>query len=141
VVLDAGSATFAAEAAPNIEAVLVQNLAGNVLWTRRMDRFTLQVLADFRPVSKAKGPASKPFAAIGRELPTIKVWLLGKEGAAIPAIQQWQTPTAGAKLPDTRQKSGEVLYAYPLSEGAGAIAAVICTDGDCIVRKIAPFPQ
>jgi len=141
VVLSIGSAVCAGEAARKIEPVLAQSLAENVLWTRRMDRFTLQVLMDIRSVPSAKGIAPKPIAAARRELPTIEVWLLRKEGAAIPAIQRWQTPLASAKGVDFRQKRAEVLYAYPLSEGAEAVAAVICTDGDCVVRKIAPFPQ
>lgn len=141
VILSAGSTVCAGEVPPKIEPVLAQNIADNVLWTRRMDRYTLQILTDFRTIPAAKGMAQKPTAAARRELPSIEVWLLRKEGAAIPAIQRWQTPLASAKVSDTRQKRAEVLYAYPLSEGAEAVAAVICTDGDCLVRKIAPFPQ
>jgi hypothetical protein len=125
--------------AQKIESVLAQNLAGNILWTRRTDRFTLQVLTDFRAVPVAKNAVPKHGFAVGREIPAIEVWLLRKEGAAIPAIQRWQSPVAGIRVSDSRQTRAEVLYAYPLSEGAEAVAAVICTDGDCIVRKIVPF--
>ena len=141
VVVPISTDVLAAEVAPKSEAVLAQNLAGNILWTRRPDRFTLQVLTDFRPIPGTKGAASKPAAAPGRELPSIEVWLLRKEGAAIPPIQRWQTPLSNAKLIDSRQRKAEVLYAYPLSEGAEAVAVVICTDGDCLVRKIMPFAQ
>lgn len=141
LVLSCASGVCAAEAAPKAETVLAQNLADNVFWTRRTDRFTLQVLTDFRPSPKPEGVAPKPAAAVGRELPNIEVWLLRKEGAAIPSIQRWQSAFATSKARDPRQRKAEVLYAYSLSEGAEAVAAVICTDGDCIVRKISPFPQ
>jgi len=88
VVVPISTDVLAAEVAPKSEAVLAQNLAGNILWTRRPDRFTLQVLTDFRPIPGTKGAASKPAAAPGRELPSIEVWLLRKEGAAIPPIQR-----------------------------------------------------
>jgi hypothetical protein len=140
VVLPLGSGISAGEVAPQNETVLAQNLTGNVLWTRRPDRYTLQVLTDFRPIPAAKGAAPKPLKTAGRELPNVEVWLLKKEGSAIPAIQRWQTPNIQTKSGVVRESRAEVLYAYPLSAGAEAIAAVICTDGECLVRKIAPFP-
>lgn len=132
---------IAGEPARKNEVVLTQNIAENVLWTRRLDRYTLQVLTGFRSTSNAKGAAGKPSAAAGRELPNIEAWLLRKEGAAIPAIQRWQTPNTSAAAHDPRQNRAEVLYAYSLSEGADAVAAVICIDGECFVRKIVPFQK
>jgi hypothetical protein len=139
--LPLGSGVCADEITQRNQPVLAQNLSGNILWTRRPDRYTLQVLTNFRSVTSAKGAPQKPLAMAGRELPAIEVWLLKKEGEAIPAIQRWQTPTANAKQVVSREFRAEVLYAYPLSAGAEAVAAVICTDGDCQVRKIAQFPQ
>jgi hypothetical protein len=141
VILPFGSIVSAGEAAPQGEPVLAQNLSGNVLWTRRPDRYTLQVLTNFRPVPAAKGTPQKPLAGAGREVPTIEVWLLKKEGEAIPAIQRWQTPALKAKSVVSREFRAEVLVAYSLSAGAEAVAAVICIDGDCQVRTIAPFPR
>ena len=140
VALPPGSGISAAEITHQDEPVLAQNLSGNIHWTRRPNRYTLQVLTNFRPVPSAKGASQKPLAGAGRQLPTIEVWLLKKEGEAIPAIQRWQTPASSTKQVVFREFRAEVLYAYPLSAGAEAVAAVICTDGDCQVRKIAPFP-
>jgi len=141
VALPIGPGVSAAEATEQNKPVLAQNLSGNILWTRRPDRYTLQVLTNFRSAPSANGAPQKPAAGARREVPTIEVWLLRKEGAAIPAIQRWQTPAANAKQVVSREFRAEVLYAYPLSDGAEAVAAVICTDGDCQVRKIAPFAQ
>jgi hypothetical protein len=141
VVLLFCSGSSAGEGGTQSEPVLAQNLSGNVLWTRRPDRYTLQVLTNFRPSPSAKGTVPKPAAMTGRQVPAIEVWLLKKEGSTIPAVQRWQTPTSNTKPGLSREFRAEVLYAYPLSEGAEAVAAVICIDGDCVVRRIAPFPQ
>ena len=132
---------LAGEAAPQSRPVLVQNLSDRVLWTRRPDRYTLQVLTPWRRVPATSGTVQKPSATRKRELPNIEAWLLKKDGASIPAFQRWQTPAASAYPVESREPRGEVLFAYALSEGPEAVAVVVCTDGDCLVRKITPFPQ
>lgn len=132
---------FAGEAEPQSKPVLVQSLTDRVLWTRRPDRYTLQVLANWRRIPAKSGADQKSKAMGKRELPNIEAWLLKRDGAAIPAFQRWQTPAAGAHPIESREPRAEVLFAYPLSEGPEAVAVVVCTDGDCVVKKIAPFPQ
>jgi hypothetical protein len=139
--LSSAPSALAGEAAAQSKPVLVQNLSDRVLWTRRPDRYTLQVLAPWRLVPATSGTVQKSPATRRRELPNIEAWLLKKDGAAIPAFQRWQTPAASAYPVGSEEPRGEVLFAYALSEGPAAIAVVICTDGDCLVRKIAPFLQ
>jgi hypothetical protein len=138
---------LAGEAAPQSKPVLVQNLSDRVLWTRRPDRYTLQVLTGWRHVPVTSDSVQNPSATGKRQLPSIRevpnieAWLLKKDGTSIPAFQRWQTPAASARLIESREPVAEVLFAYALSEGPEAVAVVVCTDGDCLVRKIVPFPQ
>ncbi len=126
---------------PESKPVLVQTLSDRVLWTRRPDRYTLQVLTNWRGASATSVRVLNSKVMGKRELPNIDAWLLKKDGAAIPAFQRWQTPASSAGPVESRNPRPEVLFAYPLSEGPEAVAVVVCTDGDCLVRKIAPFPQ
>jgi hypothetical protein len=136
-----GYHAFAEEVTAQAKPVIAQNISDNVLWTRRTDRYTLQIMTNWRPAPTDKGTVPKPLAARRRELPDIEVSLLRIDGAAILPIQRWQTPASKAPVVASRQPRAEVLYAYPLSAGAEAVTVVICTDGDCLVRKIAPFPN
>ena len=139
--LSSAPRALAGEAAAQSKPVLVQNLSDRVLWTRRLDRYTLQILAPWRRVPATSGTVQKSPATRRFELPNIEAWLLKKDGAAIPAFQRWQTPAASAYPVGSEEPRGEVLFAYALSEGPEAVAVVVCTDGDCLVRKITPFPQ
>lgn len=121
--------------------VLAQSLSDNILWTRRPDRYTLQIVTAWRVIPAAKAAVPTPAAARRREMPAVEVWLLRKDGAAIPPVQRWQTPTPKPTIQLPGNLRPEILYAFSLSEGAEAVAVVVCTDGDCLVKKIAPFPE
>jgi hypothetical protein len=140
-VLPHGLNALAEEVATQGKLVLAQNLLDNVLWTRRPDRYTLQVLTTWRTMPAEKGTVPKPYVSGKRELPNIEVWLLKRDGASIPAYQRWQTPAPGSPAAASREPRAEVLFAYPLSEGGVAVAAVVCVDGNCQVKKIAPFSR
>jgi hypothetical protein len=97
------------------------------------------VITSWRVIPGVKATVSSPAVATRRELPTVEVWLLRKDGAAIAPFQRWQTPAPKPNILDVRQTRPEVLYAFRKAEGAEAIAVVVCTDGDCLAKKIQPF--
>ena len=118
--------------------MLSQSLADNIFWTRRTDRFTLQVVTQWRIVPQPGSSASNAGAKRRRQLPSIQVWLLRKDGTAITSFLRWETPAPKAEVAVTVPKP-EVLHAYSLPEGAEAVAVVVRTDEEYLVKKIAPF--
>ena len=119
--------------------VLVQKIDDNILWTRRPERYTLQVITTWRLIPGTKATVSSPAVAARRQMPSVEVWLLRKDGAAIAPIQRWQTPTPKPSISLPGNVRPEVLYAYPKSEGAEAVAVAVCVDGECLAKKIVPF--
>lgn len=135
-----GPGTFAEEGATASRPVLVQNVADNILWTRRADTCTLQIITQWRVIAPQQAAGASTSPVMGRrELPAIEVRLLRKDGGAISPIQRWQTPTPKPNILVPGHLRPEVLYAFPLSAGSEAVAVVVCTDGKCLTRKIAPF--
>jgi hypothetical protein len=119
--------------------ILAQDLASNVIWTRREDRCTLQILVNWKTKPRdtlvAASQSRREFQLVA---PSVEVWLLTKDGAAIPSERRWQTPTPKSGV-QTRERTMEVNYTFPLYASTDAIAVVISTDGDVVVKKITPF--
>jgi hypothetical protein len=119
--------------------ILAQNLASNVIWTRREDRCTLQILVNWktkpRDTLATTSQSRRNFQLVA---PTVEVWLLTRDGAAIPPERRWQTPTPKSGV-QIRERTMEVNYTFPLYASTEAIAVVISTDGDVVVKKITPF--
>jgi hypothetical protein len=85
-----------------------------VLWTRRVDHYTLQVVFP------------RPSAAIAARNPPVTLWLLGADGTVIPASQN-----APPKIP-----TSEVSYSVPLSSGQAAVAVALRVDDEFFIEKL-----
>lgn len=96
-----------------------------VLWTRREDTCTLQLVIN---VLDGAGLAKKPAS-----LPHIQVWLLKPDGSTVP----WSRMIN----PDMSKLGGrtialEMMYRYPLSASRDAVAAAIMVDDQYYVEPL-----
>lgn len=98
---------------------------GAVLWTRRADICTLQLVINWPPplMSKLK-PAP---------LPHIQVWLLKPDGSTIPWLQMIPPNMSKAGF---RQTTVELMYRYPLSASQDAVAAAIMVDDQYYIEQL-----
>jgi hypothetical protein len=124
--LAAGAAEVVAQ---QLNGPKVSKKVSAVLWTRRPDRYTLQVvfpregrilpLVDGR---KLVGPATQN--------PAITLWLLRADGTAISATKETTL----------REKQGfipiEVAYSVPLTVGDQAVAAAIRIDDEYYIEPL-----
>lgn len=102
-----------------------------VLWTRRKDEFTLQVVRDIaeergrkQVTSRSVPPMSTTSAAEG-----LQAWLLMADGAAIPPSRRLEATEKErarcAESPRTRCLGYEVLFSYPHADGEKAVAVAL----------------
>jgi hypothetical protein len=103
-----------------------------VLWTRREDRLTLQIVPPrANRISFPGNPAPKaqPFAD------RVQVWLLRADGTPImPAGVS--TPMVGSGV---NARLVEVLYVFPLSANKEAVAVAMKFDDQLHIEELAPF--
>jgi hypothetical protein len=96
-----------------------------VLWTRRPDRYTLQVVF----------PNIGRLLAIGDSLktPEVALWLLRSDGTTVVATRQ--------VVPE--QKNGarptEIVYTVPLSTGEEAVAAAFRIEDNYYIEPLRPL--
>lgn len=132
--------------------VLTQDLTGlriagkvsAVMWTRRDDVFTLQVVLDmsteFKIVSKdvaAARAAGQQVVLPSPPLPRVQAWVLRSDGTSIP-----RTPGSPAFPPLVRASDGvplEMKYSFPVSAAHDAVAVVIMVDDVAYVEKLRQF--
>jgi hypothetical protein len=88
-----------------------------VLWTRRPDRYTLQVV-----FPKASGVPD------GRPRPAVTFWLLAADGTTIPVTKV--TPPKPPRLPD------EVAFSIPLDSGRSAVAIALKVDDEYFIEHL-----
>jgi hypothetical protein len=98
-----------------------------VLWTRRADHYTLQVVFP---------KESAPFFGYVPNYPPIKMWLLSADGSAMSASR---TPVSGGD--EKASSSSEITYSVSHSAGHKVVAAVLRIDGEYFVEPIAPLPE
>jgi hypothetical protein len=110
-----------------------------VLWTRRSDSCTLQVVLP-RPspvaVRVRQSPQQNPQAQ-SQEYPKIQVWLLRSDGTIISWTRRYETPTSAKTC--IRCIASEVNYSFPLSASRDAVAAAISVDDDFYIEPLEPF--
>lgn len=92
-----------------------------VLWTRRANGYTLQVLM---PRQGRKTP-----------YPGIDAWLVRMDGRKVEPARRWDTPDAMKCL---NCVGAEASFTFQLAEGAAAVSAVITIDG---IPKRTALPQ
>jgi hypothetical protein len=109
-------------------AAKASNKVASVLWTRRSDRYTLQVVFPQEMRTRRFEPQDKH--------PDVRLWLLSADGLVISA----------ARVPPKDGESGtpirnEQTYFVSLSAGAKAVAAVLQIDDQYFVDPISRFSE
>jgi hypothetical protein len=123
--------------AQDLKKLRVEGKVASVLWTRREDRYTLQVVF---PRSTRVRMVGERIAGRGMEDkagkdPDIQVWLLKADGALIPAGRR----TLIASVNSPRHVPDEVLYASSLSAGREAVAVALSIDNEFYIQELEPF--
>jgi hypothetical protein len=98
-------------------------------------RMAQQPASPAASASEAKAPAQ----ALQPAIPEFQVWLLKANGTQV--LPSWRSP---APLPQScggRCIAGEVLYRFPLAEGAEAVAAVVRIGEEYFLDKLQPLEQ
>lgn len=113
-------ASYALAQSPDPKVVISQSLAAiksssriaAVLWTRRADHYTLQVV-----FPRSSSVCMRPDTAV-------TVWLLGPDGATIPVSR------------DAASSCSEDLYSVPISSGQSAAAVALKIDDEYFIEKL-----
>lgn len=115
-----------------------------VIWTRRDEAFTLQVVlelpTEFKIASKTIGidrATGRPAVLQSPPLPRVQAWVLRTDGTSIP-----RTPGSPAFPPVVTASDGiplEMKYSFPVSAAQDAMAVVIMVDDACYVEQLRPF--
>mgnify|MGYP005812401365 CR=1 FL=1 len=95
-----------------------------VLWTRRADRYTLQVVFP------------RSYRIMTSPTPQVTLWLLAGDGTVIPVSR---ARSLGAKTPRAADAPIEVAYSVPLASGERAVAAAIRVDDDFFIEALQPL--
>ena len=100
-----------------------------VLWTRRPDRYTLQVVFPNigRIFALADGRAMKGDAF---KTPEVSLWLLRADGTTVASTRQVISKQKDGALPT------EVVYTVPLSTGEDVVAAAIRIDDSYFIEPL-----
>lgn len=112
----------------------------SVMWTRRADHYSLQVVFPKRTSPPAAPAASAPTTP-ALAYPDVRVWLLRKDGTTIAPMRRQAVSPDGSRIPMARGAPDrvarvEVTYAFPLSAGEEAVAVAMDVDG---VHRIEPL--
>jgi hypothetical protein len=127
--------------AQRLTAPIASNKVAAVLWTRRSDRYTLQVvfpretrmltLVDGRrPAPDAQSPGDQTF---GVPIPAVRLWLLAADGTVIPASIE---RALGAQQ---RVQTTELAYSVSLAAGERVVAAALKVDDEYFIDSIQPL--
>jgi hypothetical protein len=130
--------------AQDVPKLQVPGKVSGVVWTRRSDSCTLQVVLHM-PVEfqhAAKRAANLAAAGAGVPLPTpklpqVQVWMLRADGTVIPRIAGTAAFPAAVKASDGVPL--EVKYSYPISAAQEAVAAALVVDGAYYIAPLRPF--
>lgn len=90
------------------------------MWTRRSDRYTLQVIFPLPPTATRIWPQ--------KEITPVEVWLLKADGTVIPVTRE-------APLANTL----EVGFSVPLAAGEAAVAAALKIDDQYFIEALQPL--
>lgn len=130
--------------AHDLKKLRVDDKVQAVLWTRRSDGYTLQVV--FPRSSRVLDPRQQDPGRGGPLLayPDVRVWLLKEDGSLIePTRRLGVAPTTQAAVvargADDRIVRMEVLYHFPLSAGTEAVAVAVKVDGEYRIEPIIPL--
>lgn len=117
---------------------------GAVLWTRRDDSYTLQIVVH-RPGFEGRGavrisrPPQQASQAQRPRFPQIQAWLLRSDGRQIQPTRRMETPADPDGKCQGRCIASEVMYSFSLADGKEAVAAALSVDDDYHVEQLKPF--
>jgi hypothetical protein len=106
-----------------------------VLWTRRENHFTLQIIR-----RTADGRIRVPT----RPDESVQIWLLRANGTQILPSRHWETAEEkkkGCAGPSTRCLGFEIQYSYPLAAGNEAVAVALRFGDEYLIERLAPLPE
>jgi hypothetical protein len=110
--------------AQDLKKLRAPGKVASVLWTRRADQYTLQILfpRNSRMLSGVKNPV-------------VQAWLLKADGTLIPATRKTVSISGHgpANPPD------EVFYSVPLPAGQEAVAVALMIDAGYYIEELKPF--
>ena len=116
-----------------------------VLWTRRDDHFTLQIMRreEGGQVRVASRPALS--SANTRFVGDLQVWLLKADGTVVLPTRKLEAPTkAGCIATPLIPKpclGYETLYSFPIAAGAEAVAVAMSLGDLFAIEKLPVLPQ
>jgi hypothetical protein len=100
-----------------------------VLWTKRPERCTLQI------VFPNAGRIAQAMTDRPKQGPRVQAWLLRADGSAIASIGRTEP---GASAINIRQPFGvEVLIAFPRSADTEAVAVALRVDDEFLIERLA----
>ena len=123
------AASETAVVAQDLTTLRVPGKVSAVLWTRRKEQFTLQVLLQDERRS-GRIPASD------RSVDEVQIWLLDGKGAQIVPLDRLETPRCSQR---PRCLGYEVQYAYPSFTGDEAVAVVLLLGETVLIEKLRRF--
>lgn len=121
--------------ARDLRKLRVPGKVGAVLWTRRDDRLTLQIV----PASSGNAlrQVAKPDPNAKSFVERLQVWMLRADGTMIRPTG-FATPKRGK---GREAPVIEVLYAFPLSANQEAVAVAMQFDGQFYIQELESFPS
>ena len=142
--MDGAAAAETQVVAQDLRKLQIPGKVSAVVWTRRNDACTLQVVLHM-PVEfqhAAKRAANLAAAGIGAplpapKLPQVQVWMLKADGTVIPRIAG--TPAFPVAVKDSDGVPLEVKYSYPVTAVHEAVAAALLVDGVYYIEPVRPF--
>ena len=119
--------------AQDLKKLRAPGKVASVLWTRRTDQYTLQIVFPRSYRMPAVDAQRKPVSAATN--PSIQAWLLKADGTVIPASRRSVSISGQTQgnPPD------EVLYSIPLPAGREAVAVALMIDNDYYIEQLQPF--
>lgn len=124
--------------AQDLKNLRVPEKVAAVLWTRRREHFTLQILYKDSVQSariRATGREAAPQPALKPE--DTQVWLLRADGTHVSPTDRRETQKC--REAGLRCIGYEVQYSFPLSAARDAVAVVMQVDGKFLVDKLERF--
>lgn len=119
----------------NLTAAAASTKVAAVIWTRRTDRYTLQIVLPRwnEGMTVVDGRIEAPNATP----PDVTVWLLRADGTAIPTTRD--APLRGAASGAATAPPAEIAYSVGLAAGASAVAAAIRIDDEYYIERLQPL--
>jgi hypothetical protein len=133
--------------ARDLQKLRVPGKVSAVVWTRRNDTCTLQVVLQMTTEYQIRAKVYAQRAAAGvagaplptPKLPDVQAWLLGQDGAAISRIAG--TPAFPAVIKASDGVPLEMQYSYPLAAAQEAVAVAIMVDGVYFIEQLLPLAK